>query len=133
VRTKTLWIRDEYLQEILTGRKDIEVRVGYSNIVRLQVGDVLRLNDRYPYVITRIGQYGSHEELLEHEDPARIAPGVSRETLLAALRDIYPAKKEALGVIALEISRGEPTCSLPVGLFDTETRTWNNTNSNGSE
>jgi len=80
------------------------VRVGYSNIVCLQVGDILKLNDRYPYVIKRIGQYGSHEELLEHEDPARIAPGVSHETLLAALRDIYPSEKEALGVIALEIS-----------------------------
>lgn len=104
MRAKTLWIKDEYLQEILTGRKDIEVRVGYSNIVRLQVGDILRLNDRYPYVITRIGRYGSHEDLLEHEDPARIAPGASHETLLAALRDIYPPEKEGLGDIALEIS-----------------------------
>jgi len=103
VRTKTLWVRDEYLQDILTGRKDIEVRVGYSNIVRLQVGDVLRLNDRYPYVITRIGQYGSHEALLEIEEPQRIAPGMSHEELLAALRDIYPPEKEVLGVIAFEI------------------------------
>ena len=110
MRTKTLWIRDEYLQEILTGRKDIEVRVGYSNIVRLQVGDVLRLNDRYPYVITRIGRYGSHEALLEVEEPQRIAPGMSHEELLAELREIYPPEKEALGVIALEICRGEPTC-----------------------
>lgn len=102
--TKTLWVRDEYLQEILTGRKDIEVRVGYSNIVRLQVGDVLRLNDRYPYVITRIGQYGSHEALLEHEEPQRIAPSLSHEELLTALRDIYPPEKEALGIMALEIS-----------------------------
>ena len=121
MRTKTLWIKDEYLQDILTGRKDIEVRVRYSNIVRLQVGDVLRLNDRYPYVIMRIGQYESHEDLLDHEDPARIAPGVSHETLLAALRDIYPPEKEALGVIAFEISpvsRGEPTCSPSIGLLD---------------
>ena len=104
MRAKTLWIKDEYLQEILTGRKDIEVRVGYSNIVRLQVGDVLRLNDRYPYVITRIGRYGSHEALLAVEEPQRIAPGMSHEGLLAGLREIYPPEKEALGVIALEIS-----------------------------
>ena len=32
MRTKTLWIKDEYLQLILAGRKTIEVRVGYSNI-----------------------------------------------------------------------------------------------------
>jgi ASC-1-like (ASCH) protein len=54
VRTKTLWIRDEYLGQVLDGRKSVEVRVGYSNIVRLQPGDRLLLNDRYPYLICRI-------------------------------------------------------------------------------
>lgn len=39
VRTKTLWIKAEYLQHILTGRKTVEVRVGYRNITCLQVGD----------------------------------------------------------------------------------------------
>ena len=111
MRTKTLWIRDEYLGEILTGRKDIEVRVGYSNITRLQVGDILKLNDRYSYVIARIGRYDSHEALLEAEEPRRIAPGMSRKELLAALRDIYPPEKEALGIVALEIKpAGEAGC-----------------------
>ena len=32
MRTKTLWIKDEYLRLILTGLKTVEVRVGYSNI-----------------------------------------------------------------------------------------------------
>jgi ASC-1-like (ASCH) protein len=48
MRTKTLWIKDEYLQLILAGRKTIEVRVGYSNIVRLQVGDRVSLNEQHP-------------------------------------------------------------------------------------
>ena len=109
MRAKTLWVRDEYLQEILTGRKDIEVRVGYSSIVRLQVGDVLRLNDRHSYVITRIGRYGSHEDLLEVEEPQRLAPGRSHAEILAALRGIYPPEKEALGVIAFEIEPSDET------------------------
>jgi ASC-1-like (ASCH) protein len=28
-RTKTLWIKDEYLNQILEGRKTIEIRVAY--------------------------------------------------------------------------------------------------------
>jgi ASC-1-like (ASCH) protein len=98
-----LWIKDEYLQKILAGRKTIEVRVGYSNIARLQAGDRLLLNGRHPYIIQRIERYTSFEELLAHEDPASIAPEMTASELLHALRAIYPADKEALGVVALEI------------------------------
>lgn len=103
MRTKTLWIKDEYLQLILAGRKTVEVRVGYSNIVRLQVGDRLLLNEQHPFVIRRIGRYASFEELLTHEDPASIAPDIPPAQLLKRLREIYPPEKEALGIVALEI------------------------------
>jgi len=103
MRTKTLWIKDEYLQHILAGRKTVEVRVGYSNITRLQASDRLLLNDQHPFVIRRIGRYASFEELLVHEDAASIAPDVSPGQLLERLRAIYPSEKEALGVVALEI------------------------------
>ncbi len=104
MKTKTLWIKDESLQQILAGDKTIEVRVAYSNLHRLQVGDCLRLNDQYPFVITRIGRYTNFEELLAHENPAAIAPELPPDQLLAALRAIYPPDKEALSVIALEIA-----------------------------
>lgn len=103
MRTKTLWIRDEYLRLILAERKTIEVRVGYSNIQRLQVGDRLLLNDQHPFVIRRIGHYASFQELLAHEDAVSIAPDVPPGGLLEKLRAIYPPEKEALGVVALEI------------------------------
>ena len=104
MRTKTLWIRDEYLEWILSGRKTIEVRVGYRNITRLQVGDRLLLNDRHPFVIQRIGRYADFETLLAHEQAEAVAPGVPAVELLGALRAIYPPEKEALGVVALEIA-----------------------------
>jgi ASC-1-like (ASCH) protein len=108
VRTKTLWIKEEYLRLILAGLKTVEVRVGYSNITRLQVGDRLLLNEQYPFVIRRIGRYADFEELLAHEDPAAIAPDLPPERLLAAMRAIYPPEKEALGVLALEIAPEQP-------------------------
>ena len=103
MRTKELWIKDEYLQMILAGRKTIEVRVGYSNITRLQAGDRLLLNGQHPYIIQRSERYASFEELLTHEEPAFIAPGMTASELLDALRAIYSADKESLGVVALEI------------------------------
>ncbi len=103
MRTKTLWIKDEYLRLILAGRKTVEVRVGYTNVKRLQVGDRLLLNDQHPFVIRRIGRYASFQEMLAHEDAASIAPDVPPGQLLEELRAIYPPEKEALGVVALEI------------------------------
>ncbi len=102
---KTLWIKDEYLRWILDGRKTIEVRVAYSNIARLQVGDHVLLNGQHPFVIQRIARYANFDELLAHENAQAIAPDLSREELLAALRKIYPPEKESLGVVALEIAR----------------------------
>jgi ASC-1-like (ASCH) protein len=101
---KTLWIKEEYLAWILAGRKTVEVRVGYSNIARLKAGDQLLLNEQHLFTIQRVGHYANFEDLLAHENPAAIAPDLTADELLAALRQIYPAEKEALGVVALEIA-----------------------------
>lgn len=106
VREKVLWIREPYLEQILAGRKTVEVRVAYPNIARLEVGDILRLNDCYRVRIRRIGRYADFGEMLRYEDPASIAPDLPRETLLPALRELYPPEKEALGVVALEVEIG---------------------------
>ena len=103
-RLKTLWIKDEYLQQILSGRKTVEVRVAYSNIARLQPGDVLLLNDQHRYVIIDIRRYPDFEAMVAAENPEAIAPDLpGRQALLEACRAIYPPEKEALGVVALEI------------------------------
>jgi len=102
-RTKTLWVHEPYLAQILAGHKTIEVRVGYDNIRRLRPGDRLWLNDRHLATIRRIGRYANFDELLAREDPAAIAPGVSGD-LLPVLRDLYPPDKEVLGAVAIEIT-----------------------------
>jgi len=102
-RTKTLWIREPYLSQILDGRKTVEVRVGYDNLRRLEPGDRLKLNDQHLVALRRITRYADFEELLAHEDPSTIAPDLPAGELLAALRELYPPEKEALGAIALEV------------------------------
>ena len=103
MRTKTLWMKDMYLEQILAGQKTIEVRVAYSNIVRLEVGDRLLLNDVHPYMIRRVARYRSFEALLADEEAEAIAPGVPADALLVRMRELYSAEKESLGIIALEI------------------------------
>jgi ASC-1-like (ASCH) protein len=100
---KVLWVREPYLSQILAGRKTVEVRVAYANIARLQAGDVLLLNDEHRVRIRRIGRYADFAQLLQHENPAAIAPDLPAAGLLAAMRAIYPPEKEALGAVALEL------------------------------
>jgi ASC-1-like (ASCH) protein len=113
MRTKTLWIREQYLAQILAGSKTIEVRVAYPNIAQqrnhaaLQPGNRLLLNER-PYSIRRIARYGSFRERLACEARQAIAPDLTPEELLSALQALYPPDVEALGVVALEI---EPEAS----------------------
>lgn len=106
-REKVLWVREPYLQQILSGRKTLEVRVAYSNIARLQVGDILRLNGEHPFRIRRVGRYATFEEMLRYEDPRAIAPDTPPAELLPAIRAIYPPEKEALGVVVLEVERAD--------------------------
>lgn len=121
-RVKTVWIREPYLSHILAGRKTVEVRVGYDNIRRLQPGDRLKLNGQHLAILRRIGYYADFEQLVAAENPAAIAPdlftsseqGLPSDRLLAALRNLYPPEKEALGAVALEIA----LCRYDAVLFD---------------
>jgi ASC-1-like (ASCH) protein len=102
-RPKVLWVREPYLSQILAGRKTVEVRAGYKNIRRLQPGDWLKLNDRHLAKVARVGRYASFEELLAREGAAAVAPDLTPQELLDALRALYPPEKEALGAVALEL------------------------------
>lgn len=104
-RQKTLWIQETYLQQILAGHKTVEVRVGYANIMRLHPSDVLLLNNEHHYLIQAIRYYPDFEALVAAENPLAIAPDLPDPfALLTACRAIYPPEKEALGVVALEIT-----------------------------
>jgi ASC-1-like (ASCH) protein len=108
MRTKTLWIRDEYLALILEGRKTVEVRAAYANIARLQPGDRLLLNNSHRFIIRRVGHYADFVELLQNEDPVSIAPDLAPDVLLSALRALYSPDKESLGIVALQIEPERP-------------------------
>lgn len=101
---KVLWIKDPYLQWLLNGEKTVEVRVAYANIVKLQTGDQVLLNEQHPFEIRWISIYDSFDSLLNNVEPDQIAPGLSRTEVLEALRTIYPPEKESLGVVALHLT-----------------------------
>jgi len=111
---RTMSIYKQYLRLIASGSKTVEVRVEYSSMRKIAVGDRIRFasgDEECLTEVVRVTEYPSFEAMLDHEDARSIGAeeGESREELLASIRDIYPPQKEALGVLAIEVRRVEGT------------------------
>ncbi len=94
-------LEGRYYLLLASGRKDIEVRVLYPKLQALGPGACIRL------CLTKVGRiaaYGSFEQLLDAENPVRIDPDASPLQQLLNLRRIYSLEKEALGVLAIQVS-----------------------------
>ncbi len=100
---KTLWIKRQFLEKILAGRKTVEVRVGYRNIQELKLGERLLLNEEYEVKIKDVRRYSTFSEMLEYEEAEKIVPGMPKGEILRILRSLYPPFKEKLGVFAIEL------------------------------
>jgi ASC-1-like (ASCH) protein len=107
-RVRGIAIYKRYFDLIASGEKTIEVRVAYSSMKRITAGQLLRFECRDEECLTRVrrvANYRSFDEMFDHEDPKRVNPHASRDEQLAEIRKIFPAQKEALGVIAIEVER----------------------------
>ncbi|MDT0308658.1 acetyltransferase [Streptomyces sp. DSM 44917] len=86
----------------------MEVRVGYPKIRRITAGDTLRIlcgDEALTHRVSAVKEYDSFTALLDAEDPAAIGGmDMTRDELVAAIREIYPPEKEALGVFALHLA-----------------------------
>lgn len=102
-----LRIQNRYLSMIKSGRKKIEVRVGYDHIKKIKPGDLIRLDSESDQVACRVREvrrYPSLEQMVEHEDIEQVLPGLKPDEALRRLREIYPPQKEKLGIIVLDLS-----------------------------
>lgn len=106
-RNHSLRIKREYYRLIDAGKKPLEVRVGYSQIRKINVGDTITFSDysNKPFYVTRVTRYDEFAEMLDMEDSQKIIPGVTKYKALEMLQNIYPDDKEALGVYVIELSK----------------------------
>ncbi|MFH9178692.1 ASCH domain-containing protein [Streptomyces albogriseolus] len=107
-RVRELNLYRRYFDLVAAGEKTIEVRVKYPHLEDLAAGDVIRFrikgtDETCDVLVKRVTEYKSFEELLDGEGPVNVNPASPREQQLANIRDIYPADKEALGALAIEI------------------------------
>ena len=106
---RKLRIKRPYFDAIMSGRKTLEVRVGYDNIKRLTAGELLQLETGHTSGVVRIKSiriYDNFADMLATEPWREIVPQVNDEaTALRLLREIYPAHKERLGVHVIEVEK----------------------------
>ena len=102
-------IKKPYFDAIMSGRKTLEVRVGYNSIKRLKAGGLLQLETGHTSGMVRIKSiriYDNFADMLATELWRQIVPQASsEEEALRLLRKIYPPNKERLGVHVIEIER----------------------------
>ncbi|MDO4773655.1 MAG: GNAT family N-acetyltransferase [Candidatus Saccharibacteria bacterium] len=109
VVVRKMRIKRPYFDAIMSGRKTLEVRVGYDNIKRLEAGGLLQLETGHTSVVVRVKSiriYNNFADMLATEPWREIVPQVgTKAEALKLLRDIYPANKERLGVHVIEIEK----------------------------
>lgn len=102
-------IKRPYYDAIMSGRKTLEVRVGYDSIKRLSAGELLQLETGHTSGVVRIKSirvYDNFADMLATEPWREIVPQVNNEAAaLQLLREIYPAHKERLGVYVIEVEK----------------------------
>ena len=103
---KHVWrVKKEYFRQLKNGEKDLEIRVGYSQIKKVQQGDTITFENYGPneFVVKRVAVYDSFERMLEVEGVNRVIPGMTFEGALRTLEKIYPKDRESLGVYVFEL------------------------------
>lgn len=106
---RKLRIKYPYFRDIMSGRKTLEVRVGYDNIKKFHEGELLQLETSRTSGVVRIKSirvYDNFADMLAVEPWREIVPQVnSQADAVRLLREIYPAHKERLGVHVIEVEK----------------------------
>jgi len=107
-RAREMPVYKRYFDLIASGQKTVEVRVAYPSNKRLAARQLLKFTCRGEECltrITRVAHYRTFEEMFDHENVSSVNPAATRAEQSANIRLIYPAEKEALGVIAIHVQR----------------------------
>lgn len=102
-------IKRPYYDAIMSGKKTLEVRVGYNSIKRLKAGELLQFETGHTSGVVRIKSiriYDNFADMLATESWQQIVPQAENEKeALHLLHKIYPPHKERLGVHVIEIEK----------------------------
>ena len=103
---KHIWrIKRIYFDQLKSGKKTLEIRVGYPQIKKAQKGDIITFENYgfNEFDIKDVRIYQTIAEMLDTEGVEKVLPGLTRGAALHTLQKIYPKDREKLGVYVLEL------------------------------
>ncbi|SEG87294.1 ASC-1 homology (ASCH) domain-containing protein [Actinacidiphila yanglinensis] len=107
-REHHLHLSSRSYDQVESGRKTVEIRVGTPEERAVEAGEVIVFHDtgggrEVDVVVDRVSAHGSFDALVDAYDPRRIDPdAAARAELLDTLRILFPPAKEQLGLLAFE-------------------------------
>ena len=103
---KHIWrIKRIYFDKLKSGKKTLEIRVGYPQIKKAQKGDIITF-EHYgfnEFDVKDVRIYQTIAEMLDTEGVEKVLPGMTYGTALHTLQKIYPKDRKKLGVYVLEL------------------------------
>ncbi|AIF69327.1 isomerase [Palaeococcus pacificus DY20341] len=105
-----LYVRDEYLEMIKSGKKVIEVRVAYPQFKGMKPKDKILFNNLVPAEVIWVKQYETFKQVLREEKIEKIFPDKpSFEEAVKRFHGMYPKWKEnRYGVLAIRFRLLKP-------------------------
>lgn len=103
---RNMRVKNVYFNYIMSGRKTLEVRVGYDSLKRVRSGESIKLMTQHREGVVRVKAvrtYPTFEAMLDVEPHDKIVPDTGKSATLRLLQDIYPTHKERLGVLVFEL------------------------------
>jgi len=100
-------IKRQYFEMIRSGEKTLELRIGFPNFAKINIGDNLAFcsgeGETINAEVTGIRRYSSLREVMENEDVSKIAPQIPKDRLQIEARKVFSkANVASHGLIIFE-------------------------------
>ena len=91
-----MFIKNEYLKQIKSGKKTKEARLDYNNLKHIVVGTIIKFQSGSNSVtkkVIAVNRYKTFERMLQVEKVENLLPGMDLDSGLEAYYSIYPEEK----------------------------------------
>lgn len=97
----------QFLEQIDSGLKTLELRTAWDSWLRIKTGDYINFHahgteKRVKVKVLQIRKYHSIEDILEHEDINKIAPGMDPETAKQKAVELFRERDKTLLILEIE-------------------------------
>jgi ASC-1-like (ASCH) protein len=107
--SREIYVKQEFLEMIKSGRKTLELRVAFSNFKSICIGDKITFKSRSDEVSVRVTAIRSYKRLgdvMKSEDISKLAPGVPQNQIRHLVNRIFKESEiEKYGLLVFKFEK----------------------------